>query len=124
MAKTLTAILSTLHIYFLGICVLIAGCTVPYFRAVDGTDMLVGLSIPEETYTQLQVLNYLNGQKVTVKDQSAVTYKWTHSETNDYFGVVHTKTSRSGEISANPKEIKTNEAKQTDRESGQSVNSN
>lgn len=55
---------------------LLAGCTAPFFRSVEGTSTSIGVTVPNEEVIQLEALHYLNGEKVTVRDPAFVAYKF------------------------------------------------
>lgn len=31
-------------------CILFAGCTIPYYKEIDGTSTILGVSLPDEQY--------------------------------------------------------------------------
>lgn len=81
---------------------LMAGCTAPFFKAVDGTDTEIAVAIPNDDTFKVQLLHYLSGEKVYVKDPASITYEFKHSETNNYFGMIETKTFRQSKVKVIP----------------------
>ena len=45
---------------------LMAGCTSPFYKEVDGTSTILGVSLPDEQYIQINALSYLGGSKTYV----------------------------------------------------------
>lgn len=86
-------------IVLLTIC---CGCTVPYFRSIQGTSVTAGISLPAEGNAELQIMSYLSGEKIQIKEKSNVTYSYTHTATNNYFfGMIKTEEFRNGKIKVN-----------------------
>lgn len=78
------------------------GCTVPYFRSIQGTSVTAGISLPSEGNAELQIMSYLSGEKIQIKEKSNVTYSYTHTATNNYFfGMIKTEEFRNGKIKVN-----------------------
>lgn len=86
-------------IVLLTIC---CGCTVPYFRSIQGTSVTAGISLPAEGNAELQIMSYLSGEKIQIKDKSNISYSYTHTATNNYFfGMIKTEEFRNGKIKVN-----------------------
>lgn len=82
----------------------LTGCSLPYFKSTQGTLTNVGVSLPNAESISFQIASYLSGQQITVKEKSKkITYSWNTSETNSYFGVIKTQTSRNGKITIDGK---------------------
>lgn len=82
----------------------VTGCSLPYFKSTQGTLTNVGVSLPNADTASFQIASYLSGQQITVKELSKkITYSWNTSETNSYFGVIKTQTSRNGKITIDGK---------------------
>lgn len=90
---------------------LLAGCTTPYYKEVDGTSTILGVSLPDEQYIQINALSYLGGSKTIVKEPSAITHEYKCWSTNSYFGVIHTHEYRENRITVQP----TNAVSQAER---------
>lgn len=70
---------------------LLAGCTSPFYKEVDGTSTILGVSLPDEQYIQINALSYLGGAKTLVREPACIKHKYTATSTNSYFGVIHTQ---------------------------------
>lgn len=53
------------------VAMLLCGCT-HYYKEVDGTSTILGVSLPDEQYIQVNALSYLGGSKTTVKEPSKI----------------------------------------------------
>lgn len=73
---------------------LLAGCTSPFYKAVDGTNLLLGVSLPDEQYIQINALSYLGGSKTLVREPACIKHTYTATSTNSYFGVIQTQECR------------------------------
>lgn len=69
---------------------LIAGCHSPFYKEVDGTSTILGVSLPDEQYIQINALSYLGGSKAVVRDPAKIEHEYECWSTNSYFGIVHT----------------------------------
>ena len=83
-------------------CLLAAGCATPYYKEVDGTSTILGVSLPDEQYVQINALSYLGGAKTSVREPACIVHKYTSASTNSYFGVIHTQEYRESEITVTP----------------------
>lgn len=81
---------------------LCTGCFAPYYKEVDGTSTILGVSLPDEQYIQINALSYLGGSKTTVREPACIVHRYTSASTNSYFGVVHTREYRESEITVTP----------------------
>lgn len=78
---------------------MITGCTVPYFKSIQGTSVTAGISLPSEGNTELQIMSYLSGEKIQIKEKCNISYSYTHTATNNYFfGMIQTEEFRNGKI--------------------------
>ena len=83
-------------------CMLLAGCTSPFYKEVDGTSTILGVSLPDEQYIQINALSYLGGSKTIVREGATITHEYSCASTNDYFGIVHTREWRTNKITVTP----------------------
>lgn len=79
-----------------------AGCTSPFYKEVDGTSTILGVSLPDEQYIQINALSYLGGSKTTVREPACIVHEYTSASTNSYFGVIHTQEYRESKITVSP----------------------
>lgn len=90
------------QLLYLGLAAALAlcatGCSRPFFRSLTGTQTAIAVSIPDEDYIKLNIVSYLNGELVTIRDPSWIKYKFKTAETNSYFGIVRTEAFRESEI--------------------------
>lgn len=96
MKKSMNKLLAILAI------VVCTGCTSPFYKEVDGTSTILGVSLPDEQYIQINALSYLGGSKTTVREPAYITHEYTSASTNSYFGVVHTQEYRESKITVSP----------------------
>ena len=80
----------------------LAGCSSPYYKEVDGTSVILGVSLPDEQYIQINALSYLGGSKTYVREPAVVTHEYETASTNSYFGVVHTREWRRSSVTVCP----------------------
>ena len=73
-----------------------AGCSRKRIRIIEGTNLAVGISMPQSDNTfQLQAMNYLSGFSFSVPDgYNVVNLEYKVAESNSYFGVIHTNTDK------------------------------
>lgn len=88
--------------YLICCLLLLAGCQNPFFKSTDGTATQIGLSLPANESIQIQAISYLNGQSIYVKDIANIKYKFTSSQSNEYFGVIRTVNFRTSDLVINP----------------------
>ena len=79
-----------------------AGCFSPYYKEVDGTSTILGVSLPDEQYIQINALSYLGGSKTTVKEPAKIEHEYECWSTNSYFGIVQTREYRKSKITVCP----------------------
>ena len=85
------------------VALLLAGCAGDGVRVVEGTDLSLGVSVPgSEGVLDLTFLNYLSGFRLQAEANSRVKLKYTCCETNDYLGIVHTRSAKSIEAETVP----------------------
>lgn len=77
---------------------LAAGCSSPFYKETDGTSTILGVSLPDEQYVQINALSYLGGSKTVVREPACIKHVYTAASTNSYFGVVHTREYRTNSI--------------------------
>ena len=78
------------------------GCASPYYKEVDGTSTILGVSLPDEQYIQINALSYLGGSKTYVREPAVITHEYETSATNSYFGMVKTREWRKSVITVCP----------------------
>lgn len=79
------------------------GCASESAKIVEGTDLSVGFSLPGmEGEANFTVFNWLSGFKTTTAESSRVKLRYTCAETNDYFGVVTTRTAKTVDAEITP----------------------
>ena len=85
------------------------GCAYKGGKVVDGTNLCVGMTIPDTEWT-INALDYVGGLRVAGNDQTSITVTNDVVETNAYFGIVrtqrHTKMAATIEPCVNEKEPK------------------
>lgn len=71
-------------------CALAAcGCSSPRNRFVEGTEMAVGMSIPNGSSWSLQLAEWMSGAKVSVQTNVRFKVERETSSSNSWFGAVH-----------------------------------
>lgn len=83
----------------------LAGCAAPYYKEVDGTSTMLGVSLPDEQYIQINALSYLGGSKTVVREPACIVHKYTSASTNSYFGVIHTQEYRESKVTVTPTNV-------------------
>ena len=83
---------------FLAVLLFLCGCKAPYYKSVDGTSTILGVSLPDEQYIQINALSYLGGSKTIVKEPAAITHEYVTASTNSYFGMITTREYRSQKL--------------------------
>ena len=78
--------------------ILLSGCTSPFYKAVDGTSTILGVSLPDEQYIQINALSYLGGSKTIVREPACIERTFKSASTNSYFGVITTHELRTDKI--------------------------
>lgn len=81
---------------------LLAGCAGQYYKEVDGTSTILGVSLPDEQYIQINALSYLGGSKTYVREPARITHEYETAATNSYFGVIQTREWRRSAITVCP----------------------
>lgn len=88
--------------YLMLLLLFLTGCTSSFYHSIDGTSMLLGVSLPDEQYIQINALSYLGGSRTTVKDPAKIEHEYECWSTNSYFGVIHTHEYRKNKITVCP----------------------
>lgn len=79
----------------LGLLLLCCGCAAESAKIVEGVDLSVGFSLPgAEGEANFTLFNWLSGFKTTTAESSRVKLRYSCTETNDYFGVISTRTAK------------------------------
>lgn len=88
-----------------------AGCVYKGAKIIEGTDLAVGFTVPgTEGAIQFDALNWLSGFRLGVAENSGLKVKYTVAETNDYFGIVHTRVIKTIDAKVEPCEVTPPEA--------------
>ena len=87
---------------FLAATLLMTGCAGQYYKEVDGTSTILGVSLPDEQYIQINALSYLGGSKTYVREPAMITHEYETASTNSYFGVIQTREWRKSVITVCP----------------------
>ena len=66
---------------------LCGGCAYKGGKVVDGTNLVIGMTIPGTEWT-INALDYVGGLRVAGNDQTSICVSNEVTETNSYFGVV------------------------------------
>lgn len=81
----------------------LGGCIYKGAKVVEGTDLAVGFTVPgTDGAAQMDVLNWLSGFRLGVAENAALKVKYTVSETNDYFGIVHVRSNKTIDAKVEP----------------------
>lgn len=80
----------------------LAGCAAPYYKEIDGTSTVLGVSLPDAQYIQVDALSYLGGSKTCVREPAVVIHEYETASTNSYFGVVRTSEWRRSSVTVCP----------------------
>lgn len=84
---------------------LLSGCVYRGAKIVEGADLAVGINVPStEGALQLQLLNYLSGFRLGVAENAALEMTYTTAESNNYFGVISTRVSKTVTATVSPTE--------------------
>lgn len=83
------------------LALLLCGCA-QFYKEVDGTSTILGVSLPDEQYIQINALSYLGGSRTTVKEPAKIEHEYECWSTNSYFGVIHTHEYRKSKITVCP----------------------
>lgn len=86
----------------LAAAILLAGCSTPYYKEVNGTSTILGVSLPDEQYIQINALSYLGGSKTFIKEPANIVHEYEVASTNSYLGMVHTREWRKSKITVCP----------------------
>ena len=84
---------------------LLSGCVYRGAKIVEGTDLAVGINVPStEGALQLQLMNYLSGFRLAIAENAALTMTYSTAESNNYFGVISTRTTKQVSATVSPTE--------------------
>lgn len=89
-------------IFLVLVTLVVFGCSSNFYREVDGTSTILGVSLPDEQYIQINALSYLGGSKTIVKEPACIMHEYTSASTNSYFGIVKTQETRTSKITVCP----------------------
>lgn len=81
------------------------GCSSPYYKDVNGTSTILGVSLPDEQYIQINALSYLGGSKTIVREPSSIIHQYETYSTNTYFGIVQTREYRKSMLTVCPTNV-------------------
>lgn len=77
------------------LCPVFAGCVYRGAKITEGTDLAVGLSVPAtDGALQVNALNWLSGFRLGVAQNATLRVNYSTADTNDYFGIIHTRTAK------------------------------
>lgn len=79
------------------LCTFCTGCKSPFFKSNQGQILNAGILLPN-SLSDIQIMSFLNGHNVTIKDKSDITFQWMNITSNSYFNVIKTHTINKGEI--------------------------
>ena len=83
--------------------VLFGGCIYKGAKVVEGTDLAIGITIPQaDGAAQLDVLNYLSGFRLGVAENAGLVVRYSVAESNEYFGVITTRTAKTIDAKVTP----------------------
>lgn len=94
--------------YWVGFCLaallLFGGCAGmgDGAKVIEGTDLTLGVQFPYADCDTMAVVNYLTGFRVTVAENARARVKYTCAETNDYLGMVTTRTWKTIDATVTP----------------------
>lgn len=82
-------------LFVAAICSALAGCVYKGAKITEGTDLAVGLSVPgTDGALQVNALNWLSGFRLGVAQNATLRVVYSTADTNDYFGIIHTRTAK------------------------------
>ena len=85
------------------LCAAGAGCVYRGAKATEGTSLTIGLSVPgTEGAASLTLVEYVSGFRLGVAENATATLKYRVAESNDYFGVVRTRSYKSADATVSP----------------------
>ena len=89
----------------------VSGCVYRGAKITEGTDFALGVNVPTAEGTfQFDLINYLSGFRLGVAENARLELKYTHAETNEYFGCVTTRTYKTVDAVVEPCEVSAAEA--------------
>jgi hypothetical protein len=89
------------------LAILAVGCMYKGAKVVEGTDLAVGLTIPQtDGAAQMDVLNWLSGFRLGVAENCGLKVKYMVAETNDFlWGAASTRTWKTIDAKVEPCEV-------------------
>ena len=94
-----------LHLFFVSAVsvALFSGCVRTYYRNVDGVNASIAVSLPDEDYIKLQVVEYISGNKTIVKEPAKIKHNFKTYATNEYlWGMIRINERRENDITVTP----------------------
>ncbi len=84
----------------------VSGCVYKGAKVTEGTDFALGVNVPTAEGTfQFDLINYLSGFRLGVAENARLEVRYTHAETNEYFGCVTTRTWKTVDAVVEPCEV-------------------
>lgn len=82
---------------------LLSGCAYRGAKITEGVDLAAGIDIPAaEGVAKFTALNYLSGFRLAVDRNARLTCDYSVAESNAYFGVIRTSTSKTVRAKVEP----------------------
>ena len=95
----------------------VSGCVYRGAKVTEGTDFALGVNVPTAEGTfQFDLINYLSGFRLGVAENARLELRYTHAETNEYFGCVTTRTYKTVDAVVEPCEVSAADAGTNDLE--------
>lgn len=89
---------------FATVVALTSGCVHEGAQLVEGTDVVVGLTVPgTDGVLQLNALHYLSGFRMGVAKNASVTVEYSTVSTNAFFGCVYTASDKHIKATVTPR---------------------
>lgn len=84
----------------------VSGCVYRGAKVTEGVDFALGINVPTAEGTfQFDLINYLSGFRLGVAENARLELRYTHAETNEYFGCVTTRTYKTVDAVVEPCEV-------------------
>ena len=84
-------------------CASLVGCAYRGAKITEGVDIAAGIDLPAaEGVAKFTALNYLSGFRLAVDRNARLTCDYSVSESNAYFGVIHTDTKKTVRAKVEP----------------------
>lgn len=78
-------------IFLLCFGIFAAACRNYYYVQHSGSIFNAGLTVPEVEHIQIDAVNSIDGSILKVKEKSEIEHDFEQASSNDYFGVIFTK---------------------------------